>query len=83
STRLSVVLTPWPPGPLDRENRHRSSAAGTVTLDEMTRSGTAAGMTTIIPIAGAQPALAEFGPFYRRPISANGLSQGGCMLEPC
>ena len=28
STRLSVVLTDWPPGPEDRENRSTSSAAG-------------------------------------------------------
>ncbi len=31
STRESVVLTPCPPGPLDRENRQESSAAGTTT----------------------------------------------------
>ena len=28
STRLSVVLTPWPPGPADRLKRSRSSLAG-------------------------------------------------------
>jgi AraC family transcriptional regulator, regulatory protein of adaptative response / DNA-3-methyladenine glycosylase II len=43
------VFTPWPPGPLDRENRQRNSAAGTVTRDEMTRSDTTSGMGSIIP----------------------------------
>ncbi len=48
STRLSLVFTPWPPGPLDRENRQRSSPAGTVTRGEITRSFTASGMGPII-----------------------------------
>jgi hypothetical protein len=30
STRLSLVLTDWPPGPEDLENRHDSSSAGIV-----------------------------------------------------
>ena len=30
STRLSAVLTPWPPGPDDRENRSTSRSPGTV-----------------------------------------------------
>ena len=40
STRESVVLTPWPPGPLDRENRHPSSAPGMRTESLTRRSST-------------------------------------------
>jgi len=37
-TRLSEVLTCWPPGPDDRENRHCSSAAGIVSWGVTSRS---------------------------------------------
>jgi len=40
STRLSLVLTPWPPGPLERENRHCNSCAGTTTLRVTTNGST-------------------------------------------
>jgi histidine triad (HIT) family protein len=36
STRLSVVFTDWPPGPLDRENRHANSPSGITTPDRTT-----------------------------------------------
>jgi hypothetical protein len=54
-----------------------------VTRDEITRSGMAAGMTTIIPIVGRRAELAGFGLLRPRPISANRLSCEGCMLEAC
>ncbi len=38
STRLSEVLTCWPPGPDDRENRQLSSDAGIVSADDTFRS---------------------------------------------
>lgn len=48
STRLSVVFTPCPPGPLDLENRHRSSDAGMVTREVTRRSETTSGTGPII-----------------------------------
>lgn len=38
STRVSDVFTDWPPGPLDRENRQESSAAGMTTRPATIRS---------------------------------------------
>jgi hypothetical protein len=38
SARLSEVLTCWPPGPDDRENRQRSSDAGIVSSGNTSRS---------------------------------------------
>lgn len=38
SARLSVVLTCWPPGPDERENRQLSSAAGIVSDGGISRS---------------------------------------------
>lgn len=38
STRLSEVLTCWPPGPEDRENRQPSSDAGIVSAGDTSRS---------------------------------------------
>ena len=38
STRLSEVLTCWPPGPDERENRQPSSAAGIVRAGDTSRS---------------------------------------------
>lgn len=38
STRVSEVLTCWPPGPDERENRQPSSDAGIVSAGETSRS---------------------------------------------
>jgi len=38
STRLSDVLTCWPPGPEERENRQPSSEAGIVSTGDTSRS---------------------------------------------
>jgi hypothetical protein len=59
STRLSVVLTPWPPGPLDLENRHRNSAAGIVKCGKTTRSAATSDMRTSILDEGSR-AAADF-----------------------
>jgi hypothetical protein len=48
STRLSVVFTDCPPGPDDRENRSRSSAAG-ITSQLFTRRSSA---TSLVSPAG-------------------------------
>jgi hypothetical protein len=37
STRVLLVLTCWPPAPLERENRHCSSCSGTTVRPEMCR----------------------------------------------
>ena len=52
STRLSVVLTDWPPGPEDRENRSRSSPAG-ITSQLFTRRSS--GMTSSMAGAATEP----------------------------
>jgi hypothetical protein len=83
STLLSVVLTPCPPGPLDRENRHRSSEAGTVTRGVTMRSDTTSGTATIIP-AGATGGIRTLpAGGAQRPKSASRVSHRGCMLVPC
>jgi len=52
STRLSVVLTDWPPGPEERENRSCSSPAG-ITSQLFTRRSP--GMTSSMAGAAAYP----------------------------
>ena len=52
-TRESVVFTPWPPGPDERENRHDSSERGIVTDPRTTISST---MAPICPKNGRQAA---------------------------
>ena len=61
STRLSVVLTDWPPGPEERENRSRSSPAG-ITSQLFTRRSSA------MPLRMADAAgwIAQSGAFCRK-----------------
>lgn len=72
STRESVVLTPWPPGPDALENRHDSSCSGIVTLRFTTNPdrGTVGPCPSLALIRSACPASRVMGVGGRRASGA-------------
>jgi len=64
STRESVVFTPWPPGPDERENRHESSERGIVTDPRTTIS------SAMAPICPKKSQRTRRPPFGRVDVAA-------------
>ncbi len=67
STRVSLVLTDWPPGPLERENRHCSSDSGTTTSSRICNG------------PGMARAYARQAAALGEEVSASGSGQRRCL----